>query len=64
MICRSCIVVKEKKQYNFLFYAKKRLKYLYILRIVLKVIMLYHMYMRTVNGCENTERGRMDAEKI
>ena len=60
---RSCIVMNDKKQYNFSFYAKKQLKYLFILRIVLKVVMLYYIY-KEMSGYENVESGLMNAEKI
>lgn len=55
--------MNDKKQYNFSFYAKKQLKYLFILRIVLKVVMLYYIY-KEMSGYENVERGLMNAEKI
>ena len=60
---RSSIVMNDKKQYNFSFYEKKQLKYLFILRIVLKVVMLYYIY-KEMSGYENEERRLMNAEKI
>ena len=43
---RSCIAYENKKQYNFLFYAKNPIKYLAELRIVLKVVMLYSLFIK------------------
>lgn len=61
---RSCIELLVKKQYNFLFYAKKLPEYLSILRIVLKVVMLYYMHIKQKMDMYNEERGMMNAEKI
>lgn len=61
---RSCIELLVKKQYNFLFYAKKLTEYLSILRIVLKVVMLYYMHIKQKMDMYNAERGMMNAEKI
>lgn len=61
---RSCIELLAKKQYNFLFYAKKLPEYLSILRIVLKVVMLYYMHIKQKTDMYNEERGMMNAEKI
>lgn len=61
---RSCIDLPTGKQYNFLFYAKKLPEYLSILRIVLKVVMLYYMHIKQKMDMYNAERGMMNAEKI